>query len=312
MLGQFNIRPTNTYSIIAVDKEYGEIGIAVQSHWFSVGTSVAWIRAGTGAVATQSFINPSFGPIGFTLLEQGYTPEETIQELLKNDDGYQARQVAVINKVGEASAFTGTSCFRHAGHYVGPNYSVQANLMSSEKVWSAMSETFENSKGHLAERLLSCLEAAQAQGGDIRGKQSANLKIARLFATGKEWEDNMIDLRIDDHPEPLKEMKRLLTLFRAYEHMDKGEKAIELNDKKQAEEEYSQALNLCPDNLEIRFWHTISKIDTIQDHSVEKELHSIFERDNRWAIMLERLAETGMVQLDDERLSRLIKNNPAL
>jgi uncharacterized Ntn-hydrolase superfamily protein len=231
----------HTYSIVAIDPETGEMGVAVQSHWFSVGSIVAWAEAGVGVVATQSFVNVSFGPRGLVLLKRGKTANQVVEALIASDDGRDVRQLAILSVDGSVDAYTGKNCIPGAGHIVGENYSVQANLMKNDKVWSAMAEAFENSNGPLAERMIMSLEAAQNTGGDIRGKQSASILIVKGESSGKVWEDRLIDLRVEDHPEPVKELKRLLQVFRAYEHMNKGDLAVEHGDMKLAMEEYSAA-----------------------------------------------------------------------
>jgi len=248
----------HTYSIVAYDPETGDIGVAVQSHWFSVGTAVAWGEAGVGVVATQSFVNVSFGIKALELLKQGLTPQQVVDKLIGEDEGREFRQLAILDTKGNAAAFTGKNCIQPAGHIVGKNYSVQANLMSSDKVWLAMSEAFEKSTGPLAERMLTALEAAENEGGDIRGKQSAALVVFRGKSTGKVWEDKLVDLRVDDNPEPLAELRRLLNVHRAYEHMNNGDIAVEKNDMKKAMDEYSAAMNMFPDNLEMKFWTAVT------------------------------------------------------
>ncbi len=200
----------HTYSIVAFDPETGEMGVAVQSHWFSVGTIVSWGEAGVGVIATQSFVNVSFGPRGLELLRNGKTPQEVVNELLESDEGREFRQLAVLDAKGNAASFTGTKCIQPAGNIVGNGFSVQANLMSNDKIWPAMAEAFKNSKGPLAERMLIALEAAENAGGDIRGKQSAALLVVRGKSTGKVWEDRLVDIRVDDSSEPLVELRRIL------------------------------------------------------------------------------------------------------
>src|SRR3989440_12752975 len=217
------LRPAHTFSIVARDPETGELGVAVQSHWFSVGSNVAWAEAGVGAIATQSFIDPSYGRDGLDLMRGGASAEEALKSLLAKDEGRDVRQVAMIDARGRVAAHTGAKCIEAAGDHVGRNYSVQANLMSNARVWPAMARAFETTKGDLADRMLAALDAAQAAGGDIRGRQSAAIVVVTGKPTGKPWADRIFDLRVDDHPEPLKELRRLLTFQRAYKHLDTGE-----------------------------------------------------------------------------------------
>src|ERR1035437_6526586 len=229
----------NTFSIVARDPVTGEIGAAVQSHWFNVGAMVIWGEAGVGVVATQSFVNVSFGIRGLQLLKAGLSPKQVVDSLLGSDDGRDVRQLAVLDTKGNSAAYTGKNCVADAGHLNGENYSVQANLMISNKVWPAMEKAFKESKGPLAERLITVLEAAQKEGGDIRGKQSAAILVFKGTSTGKPWEDKLIDLRVDDNPQPIPELKRLLKVLRAYDHMNNGDLAVEKGDMQKAMIEYS-------------------------------------------------------------------------
>ncbi|MFA7228943.1 MAG: DUF1028 domain-containing protein, partial [Melioribacteraceae bacterium] len=182
----------HTYSIVAIDEVTGDMGVAVQSHWFSVGTSVTWGEAGVGVVATQSFVNPAFGPEGLALLKKGKSPKEALDELLKADEGREFRQLAILDTKGRAASYTGKLCIQPAGNIAANGFSVQANLMSNDRIWPAMAKAFTDSKGPLAERMLTALEAAEREGGDIRGKQSAALLIVRGKSTGKIWEDRLV------------------------------------------------------------------------------------------------------------------------
>jgi len=212
MNNAFSAKLAHTYSIVARDPQSGEMGVAVQSHWFSVGSIVPWAEAGVGAIATQSFVNVSFGPRGLQLLREGKTAAEVVKELIAADEGRDVRQLAIVDSKGNVAAHTGAKCVPEAGHHIGDNYSVQANLMLNDRVWPAMAEAFEASSGPLAERMIVALEAAQEAGGDIRGKQSAALVVVKARSTGKIWEDRVIDLRVEDHSEPVQELKLPLLL----------------------------------------------------------------------------------------------------
>ena len=227
-------RPVHTFSIVARDPQTGELGVAVQSHWFSVGPIVPWAEAGVGAVATQSFVDPSYGKNGLDVMRAGKSAPEALKELLAKDEARDVRQVAMIDAQGRVDAWTGKSDIAEAGHKVGENYSVQANLMLNDKVWPAMARAFEDTKGDLAERMLAALDAAQDVGGDIRGKQSAALIVVTGKPTGQPWKDRTFDLRVDDHAEPLKELRRLVRLQRAYNHMNAGDLAVEKKDNEGA------------------------------------------------------------------------------
>ena len=254
-------RPVHTYSIVARDPETGELGVAVQSHWFSVGSTVPWAEAGVGAVATQSFVDPSYGKLGLELMRAGRGAPESLAGLLAADSASQVRQVGMIDARGRVAAHTGEKCISAAGHIVGENFSVQANMMEKDTVWPAMARAFRETKGDLAERMLAALEAAEAQGGDIRGRQSAALIVVSGKASGRPWADRRFDLRVDDHPAPLKELRRLVTLQRAYNLMNEGDLALERNDTQAALKAYSAAEALVPDNAEMVFWHAVSLVN---------------------------------------------------
>ena len=214
--------PVSTYSIVARDPATGEMGVAVQSHWFSVGSVVPWAQAGIGAVATQSFVDPAYGPLGLELMRAGKSAPAALNALVSTDEDKAVRQVAMIDAEGRVAAHTGSRAIFAAGHHVGKQYSVQANLMEKPTVWPAMAKAFESAEGDLAERLLCALEAAQAEGGDIRGRQSAAIVVVRAVSTGKPWEDRLFDLRVEDHPNPVAELRRLVRLQRAYQKLNEG------------------------------------------------------------------------------------------
>ena len=205
-----------TFSIVAADPETGEVGVAVQSKFLAVGSVVPWAKANVGAVATQSWANTAFGPEGLALLEKGLSPEEVIDKLVADDPDRSLRQVAVINAEGEASAFTGHECYDWAGHMIGKHHSCQGNILISEETVSEMSRTFEASEGPLAERVLKAVAAAQHAGGDSRGKQSAAVYVVQEGAGYGGYNDVKVDLRVDDHPEPIEELQRLYELHKMY------------------------------------------------------------------------------------------------
>ena len=215
-------RPVSTYSIVARDATTGELGVAVQSHWFSVGAVVPWAASGVGAVATQSFVEVSYGPQGLAAMRRGLAAGAALRELVEQDDHAAVRQVAFVDAQGRTAAHTGESCIPGAGHLSGDGYSVQANLMLTDAVPQAMAAAYENSTGPLAERLMAALDAAQNAGGDIRGRQSAALLVVRGTPSDKPWTDRLVDLRVEDHHRPLEELRRLLQLHRAYELMNEG------------------------------------------------------------------------------------------
>lgn len=297
----------HTYSIVAIDPETGDMGVAVQSHWFSVGTIVSWAEAGVGAIATQSFVNASFGPKGLELLKNGLTPQQVVDKLISEDEGRDFRQLAVLDSKGNVAAYTGKNCIQPAGHITGKGYSVQANLMMNDKVWPAMSKAFENSKGSLAERLLITLEAAQSVGGDIRGKQSAAILVVRAKPTGKVWEDRLVDLRVDDSVEPLKEMRRLLRVHEAYQHMNNGDLAVEKNDMTKAMEEYSAAMKMFPNNLEMKYWTAVALANKGNLKEALPLFKEIFKKDKNWKTLTPRLIPNGLLTVDEKTLKEILK-----
>src|SRR5687767_6362534 len=224
------LRPVATYSIVARDSATGEIGVAVQSHWFSVGTLVPWAEAGVGAVATQSFVDPRYGPLGLELMRLGRSAPEALRALVSSDADSAVRQVAMIDAQGRVAAFTGTRAIRAAGQHTGRQYSVQANLMEKPSVWPAMARAFESARGDLAERLLAALEAAEREGGDIRGRQSAAIVVVSGASSNRPWVDRLVDLRVEDHPQPIAELRRLVTLSRLYRRMNEGDEWVTKND----------------------------------------------------------------------------------
>ena len=296
-----------TYSIVARDYKTGEMGVGVQSHWFSVGSVVSWGKAGVGVVATQSMVNKSFGPLGLDLLEKGKTPEKAIDILLKTDEGRDLRQLAILNVKGMVATHTGKKCIKHAGHLTGKNYSAQANMMLKDTVWAAMGESFESNEDlPLAERIIQALFAAQQEGGDIRGKQSAALLIVAEAPTKNRWEDPLLDLRVEDHTQPLKELSRLLKVYRAYEHMNEGDVAIEENKMDVALEEYASAQALFPENPEMKFWTAVSLANNQKLAEALPIFASIFKEDNNWKILLERLPETEILKVDANALDQIL------
>jgi uncharacterized Ntn-hydrolase superfamily protein len=298
-------RPVSTYSIVARDPVTGELGVAVQSHWFSVGSVVPWAEAGVGAVATQSFVDPSYGKLGLDLMRAGRGAPEALKGLLAADSGSAVRQVGMIDAQGHVAAHTGERCIVAAGHIVGENFSVQANMMEKDTVWPAMAKAYRETKGDLAARMMAALEAAEAAGGDIRGRQSAALIVVSGKPTGKPWVDRKFDLRVDDHPRPLEELKRLLTLQRAYNLMNEGDLAIERNDTKAALEAYSGAEALAPGNAEMVFWHAVSLVSVGKVDESLPLFQKTFKLDARWRELLLRLPKAGLLPEDPKLMGRL-------
>ena len=299
-------RPVHTYSIVARDPQTGDLGVAVQSHWFSVGSIVPWAEAGVGAVATQSFVDPSYGKLGLDLMRAGKSAPDALKSLLAGDEGRDVRQVAMIDSQGRVAAHTGAKDIQAAGHIVGRDYSVQANLMLNEKVWPAMSRAFETTKGDLAERMLAALDAAQEAGGDIRGRQSAALIVVSGKPTGRSWADRLFDLRVDDHSEPLKELRRLVQLQRAYNHMNAGDLAVEKKDNEGALREYSAAEKLVPDSAEMIYWHAVALVNMGRVDESLPLFRRVFAMDKNWATLTPRLPKSGLLPDDAKLIERIL------
>ena len=282
------------------------MGVAVQSHWFAVGTIVSWGEAGVGVIATQSFVNPSFGPRGLNLLKQGLSAQQVLDLLIESDEGRDFRQLAILDSKGNAAAYTGKKCIDDAGQIVGSNYSVQANMMLNDKVWGAMSNTFENSKGNLADRLLEALDAAQDVGGDIRGKQSAAILVVKAKPTGNIWEDRIVDIRIDDHENPLKEIRRVYNVHSAYEHMNKGDLAIEHNDMDLAMKEYSAAETMFPENEEMKYWHAVTLANMGKVEESLPLFKEVFNMNDNWVKLTARLIKPQLLNVSTEDLNKIL------
>ena len=298
-------RPVHTYSIVARDAETGDLGVAVQSHWFSVGSAVPWAEAGVGAVATQSFVDPSYGKLGLEMMRAGRSAPDALKGLLAADGASAVRQVAMVDAQGRVSAHTGESCIAAAGHVVGEGFSVQANMMEKDTVWPAMARAFRETKGDLASRMLAALEAAEAQGGDIRGKQSAALIVVSGTPTGKSWMDRKFDLRVDDHAAPLVELRRLVTLQRAYNFMNEGDLAVERKDAEGALKAYSAAEALVPGNAEMVFWHAIALVGMGRVDEAVPLLQKTYKADPRWRELVRRLPKAGLLPADPKLMERL-------
>lgn len=303
-------RPVHTFSIVARDSAAGLIGVAVQSHWFSVGSMVTWAEAGVGAIATQSFVDPSYGPLGLDLMRAGKTATQALAGLLAADPAKDVRQVAMVDVRGNVAAHTGTKCISGAGHIVGTDYSVQANLMMNDNIWPAMSRAFEATKGELVERMLAALDAAQAAGGDIRGRQSAAILIVKAKSTGRPWLDKVYDLRVEDHQEPLRELRRLVRVQQAYEHMNNGDLAVEHNDVEGALREYGIAETMFPDNLEMKFWHATALVNAGRLEQSLPIFRDVFAKDINWATLIPRLPQTGTLNADEATVKKILAVAP--
>ena len=299
--------PVSTYSIVAYDERTGQFGVAVQSHWFSVGALVPWARAGVGAVATQSFVKVEYGPDGIALMESGKSAKEALNQLISKDSGQAVRQVAMIDNKGSVAAHTGENCIYAAGHKIGKNYSVQANLMEKETVWDAMAKAFENAQGDLATRMMASLEAAENEGGDIRGKQSAAMLIVTGQPTGLPWEDIVMDIRVDDSRHPLKELKRLIRIHTAYQHANRGDHYLEINEVKKALKEYDLASELYPENPELPYWSAVTLVGLGKLDKALPIFSKVFKKEPRLRTMTPRIVDAGLLPKDEYILKLIME-----
>jgi uncharacterized Ntn-hydrolase superfamily protein len=307
---QSPLRPVSTYSIVARDSATGQIGVAVQSHWFSVGPLVPWAEAGVGAVATQSFVDPGYGPLGLELMRLGRSAPDALRALIGTDADSAVRQVAMVDARGRVAAHTGGRAISAAGHATGEGYSVQANLMDRASVWPAMARAYEGAEGDLAERLLQALEAAEREGGDIRGKQSAAILIVGPENTGRPWNDRIFELRVEDHPEPLVELRRLVALARVYRRLNEGDEWVTRGDMDRAVEAYEAALALAPDaatNGAAAFWTGIGLVGVGRVEQGIPFLRRAQAAHPRWVDLIARLPAAGLLPDDAALLARLAR-----
>lgn len=290
------MRPVATYSIVARDPETGQLGVAVQSHWFSVGSVVPWAEAGVGAVATQSFVEPSYGPLGLALMGAGKSADEALRALLEVDPKGEYRQVAFVDSSGRVAVHTGELCIPEAGHVVGEGFSAQANLMSTPDIWPAMAEAYESAEGDLAHRLLAALEAAEEAGGDIRGMQSAAILVVSGRLSGRSWGGVIVDLRVEDHPGPLEELRRLLRLHEAYTHSNRGDELMAEGRVEEALGEYERAAELAPEVVELPFWQAVTLASSGRVEEALPIFERVFKAEERWVEVLRRLPRVGMLE----------------
>jgi uncharacterized Ntn-hydrolase superfamily protein len=334
------LRPVHTFSIVARDPATGQIGVAVQSHWFSVGSIVSWAEPGAGAVATQSFVDPSYGPLGLSLMRSGKSAPEALKALLNADPANDVRQVSMIDSEGRIAVWTGGKAIQSAGHQAGPpattvaasavsasnqqgsgtfhvgfHFSAQANLMTNDSVWPAMAKAFQGSTGDLADKMLAALDAAQTAGGDIRGRQSAALLVVGGSRNEKPWA-RIFDVRVDDAAEPLKELRRLVALQRAYNHMNAGDLAIEQKDNASALREYSQAERIAsgvpgvlPSRLaEMTYWHAVALVNMGRVAESLPLFVKAFAIDRNWAELTPRLPAAGLLPNDPKLIDRIVSH----
>lgn len=297
-----------TYSIVARDEKTGELGVAVQSHYFSVGSVVSWARAGVGAVATQSMAEISYGPLGLELMGSGKSAPEALEALLRTDGKPESRQVAMVDSKGRVAAHTGIKCIPFAGHVVGDGFSCQGNIMRSEKVWTSMHASFlRNGDLPLAERLVAALEAGEGAGGDIRGKQSAALLVVSADISPSYWPGRLIDLRVEDHPEPVPELKRLLRYQRGYDWASKGDDFLSSANYSDALEAYQRALDLVPEMDELKYWVGISLLTTDQKERGLNMLKEVFGKDRNWIQVTKGILQTRSPPIDPALVEELMR-----
>jgi len=295
-----------TFSIVARDEQTGQLGVAVQTHWFAVGAICPWIEAGVGAVATQSMVEISYGPKALDLLREGKSPQEALDSLLAEDKDQGLRQVAVVDNSGNIAVHTGNRCIQAAGHSSGKAFSVQANMMKNDTVWPAMEKAYINAQGDLASRMLAALFAAQDAGGDIRGKQSAAMLIAEGEKSDEPWRHVLVNLRVDDHPEPLQELERLFKINKAFDLMNEGDELLAKSLKEAAKEKYSQAAYMAPYIEEMPFWQAVTLADTGNIDEALPIFENVFRKNRDWAELVRRLPASGLLKDDAEMMKRIL------
>jgi uncharacterized Ntn-hydrolase superfamily protein len=279
--------------------------VAVQSHYFSVGSLVSWAEAGVGAVATQSVVEPAYGPRGLGQLRRGASAPDALRRLLGDDDQHAVRQVAIVDKHGRVAVHTGDRCIAEAGHRVADGVSAQANMMARPTVPDAMLEAFRSGTGDLAGRLMAALEAAEREGGDIRGRQSAAVVVVAPHATGQPMEDRPVDLRVDDHPNPVVELRRLLDLRRSYLHIEVADELAAAGDVEGALAEYAAAHAEQPENAELAFWHGVALATSGREDDARTYLELAYRDSEGWRELLRRLPASGLFPDDRDLVARM-------
>jgi uncharacterized Ntn-hydrolase superfamily protein len=295
-----------TYSIVARDPVTGELGVAVQSHSFGVGPVVSWAEAGAGAVATQSIVEPAYGPRGLDLMRGGASAPEALHRLLADDPREAHRQVAMMDRWGRVAVHTGGKCIEVAGHRVGEQASAQANMMREPGVPDAMIESYRQAESDLASRLVAALEAAESVGGDLRGRQSAALLVVAGKAGGGPLRERPFDVRVEDHPEPVRELRRLLELKRAYDRAEAGDELAAAGDMAAALGEYAAAHAAAPDRAELAFWHGVALAGAGREAEARELLAEAFRAGEEWRELLRRLPAAGLLPDDADLLARLV------
>jgi uncharacterized Ntn-hydrolase superfamily protein len=294
-----------TYSIVARDPATGRFGVAVQSHYLGVGPTVPWLEAGVGAVATQASVNLSFGPIGLELLRAGRSAEEVVAALVASDPGAQQRQLGVVDAHGRGAAFTGAETIPAAGHLVREGFTVQGNLLERDTCWPAMAAAYEAASHEpFSERLLLALEAAEREGGDVRGRQSAAIMIVDGSLQAATWQGRLMDLRIEDHRDPVPELRRLVTLQEAYNLLDDAGDAATAGLDEAAR--YAEARRRAPEAHELVLWMGLEYAKRGDLDAARRELGTAFAADARWRTTLQHLAVAGREGITPELAKRLL------
>jgi uncharacterized Ntn-hydrolase superfamily protein len=294
-----------TYSIAARDPLTGRYGVAVQSHAYTVGPIVPWLEAGVGAIATQAFVNIGFGPIGLEMLRNGWSAEKVIAALVAGDETPEQRQIGVVDTKGRAAAYTGSQCVPAAGHVVGDSFTVQGNLLQRDEVWQAMAPAYEAALAEglpFSERLLRTLEAAEAQGGDVRGRQSAAIVIVDAELRPTRWRSLYMDLRVEDDDQPVPELRRLVNLWEAQLLLDDEGDAAKAGVSEA--DRYAEARRRAPEFWELAFWTAIEMAKRGELESARREMSAAVAADGRWHTTLEHMARSG--RIDPELAEQLL------
>ncbi len=291
-----------TYSIVARDPATARLGVAVQSHYLGVGPVVPWLEPGVGAIATQARVDIAFGPIGLELLRNGRGAEQVVAALLASDATPEVRQIGVVDTLGQAAAYTGTETIPAAGHLVGDGFTVQGNLLERDTCWPAMARAYEAALAEdlpFSERLLRALEAAEAEGGDVRGRQSSAIVIVEGALQPNAWKGRVLDARVDDHPDPVPELRRIVNLYEAYALFDPDQ-----TDLGEAEA-YAEARRRAPEAMELVFWMGIEHAKRGEIAEARRELAIAFAADARWRTTLQHLADANREGMSPELAAQL-------
>lgn len=295
-----------TYSIVAHDPQTGELGVAVQSRYFAAGRVVPWIEAGVGVIASQAFANAMYGHEGLRLLRAGQAPAAILGELVSRDAGASRRQVAMLDVQGRAAVHTGAGCVAAAGHAVGAHCAAQGNMLASSRVWPAMVEAFEGTRGAMADRLLSAMDAAEREGGDLRGRQAAGLLVAAGKPSGVARLDLCVDIRVDDHPDPVGEVRRLVHFARANERANRAMEKIQAGDFASALTDLDACIATHPDEPVFHFRRTLALLALDRPEEARAALHTARAAHPGWAELLLRFADAGIVPLSRDALAPIV------